>query len=125
MIFKALLKGINNNISLECEPSVALRRSSGVSGPSVLSSDCDTAWRAPEGGTGPDAQLILDLKCSTQIETISFINMGDGNGSKDFSIYMSDAEDGPWSPLINGTLEQGKNQVSLSNKSDNSLARKI
>ena len=111
MIFKALLKGIIKILSIECEPSVALRRTSGVSGPSVLSSNCNTAWRAPKGGTGPNAQLILDLKCSTQVETISFINLVDENGSKDFSIYMSNAEDGPWSPLINGTLEQGASQV--------------
>ena len=88
-----------------CEHPVVVALSSGDTGPSVLNRDCDTAWSAPAGETGSNALLILDLRCSTKINTISFKNLINGNGIKKFSILLSAAEDGPWTPLINGTLE--------------------
>ena len=82
-----------------------MAKSSGESGPSVLIRDCDAAWSAPAGETGSNAFMILDLRCSTKINTISFKNLVNGNGIKEFSIFLSATEDGPWTPLINGTLE--------------------
>ena len=82
-----------------------MAQSSGESGPSVLNRDCDTAWSAPAGETGSNSLMMLDLRCSTKINTISFKNLINGNGIKEFSIFLSATEDGPWNPLINGTLE--------------------
>ena len=95
---------------------MVVKRSSGTSGQSVLFRNCEEAWRAPDGQTGSNAQLIVDLRCSTKVETILFKNLAEGRGIKDFSIYLSNAEDGPWTLMMNGTLEQETNQVTFSKK---------
>ena len=92
---------------------MSVARSSGTSGQSVLADDCTTAWTVPGGVTGPNAQLIVDLGCSTKVENILLRNLETGRGTKDFLLYVSVAEDGPWTLMLNGTLEPTSNTVSF------------
>ena len=64
-------------------------------------------WKAPNGKTMEEAEIILDLKCPTRLETFSIMN-GFGNfGTKKFSLWGARESGGPWTKLYTGELPQG------------------
>ena len=64
-------------------------------------------WKAPNGKTMEEAEIILDLKCPTRLETFSIMN-GFGNfGTNKFSLWGAREMEGPWTKLYTGELPPG------------------
>ena len=76
-------------------------------GQNILESCNNEYWRAPEGKTGEEADIIIDLKCPKQLETFSIMNGFGDFGTKNFSLLGSENLEGPWSELYKGELPQG------------------
>ena len=64
-------------------------------------------WRAPDGKTGADAEIVVDMKCPTRLEKISIINGYGEFGAKDFQLLGSRNADGPWTEIYKGKLLKG------------------
>ena len=64
-------------------------------------------WKAPNGKTMEEAEIILDLKCPTRLETFSIMN-GFGNfGTNKFSLWGARELEGSWTKLYTGELPLG------------------
>ena len=96
----------------DCSSSKRVSSSSGTSNLGIFTDDCTDGWTAPEGRTGSEAELIIDMGCRTKINTIEMRNLDTTQGTRQFSIHISQTEDGPWDNLITGTLAQETSPVS-------------
>ena len=67
---------------------------------SIQSDDCEPQWTAPEGKTGADAELMMDLQCRVTLNVIRMKNGGAGEGIKEFTLWGAKTMDGPWVKLI-------------------------
>ena len=74
-----------------------------------MSASCNNKyWQAKPGKTGEEAAIIVDLKCSKQLETFSIINGFGSFGTKQFSLLGSRSATGPWTEMYRGELPQGE-----------------
>jgi hypothetical protein len=64
-------------------------------------------WRAPAGKTGEDAEIIIDLKCPTRLDSFSIMNGFGDFGIKQYTMIGSQKLDGPWTELYSGELPPG------------------
>jgi hypothetical protein len=64
-------------------------------------------WRAPTGKTGEDAEIIIDLKCPTRLDSFSIMNGFGDFGIKEYALMGSQRLDGPWTELYVGELPPG------------------
>ena len=87
-------------------------QNTGIVGSGLFQDDCMEGWKAPEGRVGGEAQLIIDLGCSTLIDTIDLRNLNTKQGTRDFSLYLSQPEkEGEWTELYTGTLDLDTREV--------------
>ena len=63
-------------------------------------------WEVSEGALRKDAWLVIDMKCSIQLQEIQLINGAGEFSTKGFSVFGSDNSTGPWSRLYTGELER-------------------
>ena len=82
-----------------------MSKSSGIAESGLFQDDCTEGWNAPEGSLGGEAELIIDLGCTTLIDTIELRNLNTKQGTKDFSLYVGQTEEGDWTELYSGNLE--------------------
>ena len=75
-----------------------------TAGENITSSCNNDYWRAPPG---EEAEIIIDMKCSKQLETFSIMNGYGDFGTKKFSLFGSREVTGPWTELYRGELPQG------------------
>ena len=68
-------------------------------------------WKAPEGATGEDAKLVIDMGCPIKLQSIQLSNGADESSTKDLSVFASHTASGPWDKLSSGFLEKGMNEV--------------
>ena len=73
-------------------------------GENITSSCNNDYWRATPG---EEAEIIIDMKCSKQLETFSIMNGYGDFGTKKFSLFGSREVSGPWTELYRGELPQG------------------
>ena len=64
-------------------------------------------WKSPEGKTGKNAEIVIDLKCLTMLDSFSVVNGFGDFGTKQFSLHGSESIDGPWTDLYEGELIKG------------------
>ena len=91
----------------ECTTDLTVVSSTGALGPSILSDDCTSSWQPPDGATGADAQIIIDLGCTMKIRSLEMRNMQQERGTEDFSLYVGQVKVGPWTKMFDGTLQLG------------------
>lgn len=82
-----------------------MSKSSGIAGPGLFQDDCKEGWNTPEGSLGSEAQLIIDLGCTTLIDTIELRNLNTKQGTRDFSLFVRQTEEGEWTELYSGNLD--------------------
>ena len=76
-------------------------------GENILESYNNEYWRAPAGGRGKEAEIIIDLKCPMWLESFLIMNGFGDFGTKQFSLSGSVNPTGPWTDLYRGELTQG------------------
>ena len=76
-------------------------------GENILESCNNEFWRAANGKAGEEAEMIVDLKCTTQIESFSIINGFGDFGTKKYTLFGSENLEGPWTEIHSGELPQG------------------
>ena len=81
---------------------------SGKGGENILDPCNNEQWISPKGKTGESADIIIDLKCLTMLETFSVVNGFGDFGTKQFSLHGSESMDGPWTALYEGELIRGE-----------------
>ena len=64
-------------------------------------------WRAPNGKTGDEAEIIIDLKCPIRLESFSIMNGFGGFGTRRFTMLGSRELTGPWIEIHSGELQMG------------------
>ena len=64
-------------------------------------------WRAPNGKTGDEAEIIIDLKCPIRLESFSIMNGFGGFGTRRFTMLGSRELTGPWIEIHSGELQVG------------------
>ena len=64
-------------------------------------------WRAPLEKTGEEAEIIVDLKCSTRLDSFSIMNGFGDFGIKKYSLTGARTLEGPWTELYRGELRPG------------------
>ena len=96
-----------NSIS-ECSESPRVASSTGESGSSGLVPDCSTGWVAPEGKVGEQAELTIELGCTTLLDTVRIKNLAPDRGTTQFSLHISQDQSGPWTQLLTAELTQFK-----------------
>ena len=79
----------------------------GTGGENILDTCNNKYWKSPVGKTGENAELIIDLKCLTLLETFSVVNGFGDFGTKEFSLHGAQSMDGPWTILHEGELGRG------------------
>ena len=80
-------------------------QNTGIVGSGLFQDDCIEGWKAPEGKVGGEAQLIIDLGCSTLIDTIELRNLNTKQGTRDFSLSVGQTKEGEWTQLYTGNLD--------------------
>ena len=82
-------------------------------GATILDECQNEGWNAPEGATGDDAEMVIDMGCPIKLQDISLINgIGDFR-TKQFSVFASINTVGPWKILYSGELGEVINEVKL------------
>ena len=76
-------------------------------GEEILENCNNEYWRAPAGGRGKEAEIIIDLKCPMWLESFSIMNGFGDFGTNQFSLSGSLNPTGPWTDLYRGELTQG------------------
>ena len=85
-----------------------IENSTGDSAQSSLSPDCTTGWLAPEERTGEDAQLTIDLGCTTLLDNVRMKNLAQDRGIDQFTIQSSNEPTGPWTEIVTARMEPFK-----------------
>ena len=70
-------------------------------------------WKAPEGATGDDAKIVIDMGCPLKLQDIQLMNGAGDFSTEGFSVFASNNERGPWNELYSGILENIVSEVSL------------
>ena len=78
-----------------------------TAGENILELCNNNFWRPPVGKTGEEAEIIVDLKCQTILDTFSILNTFGDFGTKKFSLHGSRNGQGPWTELFQGELAEG------------------
>ena len=94
-------------VVLDCEFPAEVVSSTGTGGNNIFDACNNKYWKSPVGKTGENAELIIDLKCLTLLETFSVVNGFGGFGTKEFSLEGAQSRDGPWTMLHQGELKRG------------------
>ena len=68
-------------------------------------------WRAPNGKTGSEAELIMDIGCLIRLEQISLKNGFGDFGAKQYSVWGARTVTSSWVLPHNGTLGKGGEAV--------------
>ena len=84
-----------------------------MKGPTILDECQNDGWNAPEGATGDDAEMVIDMGCPIKLQDISLINGVGKFSTKQFSVFASINSLGPWKILYSGDLGEVKNEVML------------
>ena len=92
----------------ECSMPPKVVTSTGESGPSSLIADCSTGWVAPEGMIGQDAELTIELGCTTLLDTVRIKNLALDRGTTVFSLHVGQEQTGPWTQVLTGELAKFK-----------------
>ena len=70
-------------------------------------------WLSTDGEAGDKAYFVLDLGCEKLFKGIRIRNTHNKNhndrGTKKFIFYSGDTEDGPWTELITGEIQDARN----------------
>jgi len=70
-------------------------------------------WLVPIGKTGDEASLFMVFECQRYIKGFMLKNTHNGfyqdHGTQDFTISKSESIDGPWTPILSGTLPDARN----------------
>ena len=79
----------------------------------VLTDNCDTEhggeWLATEGATDKDAEIIIDLGCIKTLKSIRLKNIKKSQGgTKMFTIFYSNSEEGPWEVFVTDELAEAE-----------------
>ena len=82
-----------------------MSKSTGIAGSELFQDDCTEGWNAPKESLGGEAQLIIDLGCTTLIDTIELRNLNTKQGTREFSLYVGQTEEGEWTELYSGNLD--------------------
>ena len=62
-------------------------------------------WLAPEGAFNEDAEIIIDMGCSTKVHGLQMKNLKmEQGGTKGFKVFQSDTPDGPWDSILTDEL---------------------
>ena len=73
---------------------------------------CSTdIWKAPEGATGEEASIVIDMKCSIEFQKVEMINGIGDFITKGFSIFGSNNSKGPWRKLYMGEFDLSSSEV--------------
>ena len=78
---------------------------------SILELCSDHSWAVKAKDGGNDTEIVIDMKCPMQLQEIELVNNDGKFGTKEFSVFSSTLETGPWENLFNGEMEAGTNQV--------------
>ena len=78
---------------------------------SILEHCSDHSWTAKPKDGGSDSEIVLDMKCPMKLQEIQLDNNDGKFGTKEFSVFSSMLETGPWVNLFKGEMEAGTNQV--------------
>ena len=108
--------GPSSNLLFEnqCEDDILIdvRSPSVISDPSSILRDCNKeVWRASEGVSGVDAEIIVDMKCPIELQEVQLIN---GVGEflvKNFVVYGSNNSSDLWNMLFEEELDQRSRKV--------------
>ena len=92
---------------LDCEFPTEVTSSTGKGRDNILDACNNKFWKSPDGKTGENAELIIDMKCLTLLETFSVVNGFGDFGTKEFSLHGAQSMDGPWTILHEGELGRG------------------
>ena len=57
---------------------------------------------------GEDAELTIELGCTTLLDTVRIKNLAPGRGTTQFSLHISQDQSGPWTQLLTAELTQFK-----------------
>ena len=83
-------------------------------GPNVLTTECEDTnqnqWMPPSDAVGDNAKIIVDLGKSTEVYGVTLRNSNGDRGTKNFTIWMSTSENGPWT-FYKNWLKDVRNQV--------------
>ena len=90
---------------------IKIIRSTGTSSSSITSIGCSTEWRAQEGASGADAELVIDLGELVTLGFVGFRNGGGGNAIKGFTLLGSKDPSDTWTQLIESELKNKNSQV--------------
>ena len=82
--------------------------STGEAGPSSLIPDCGTGWVAPDGRVGQDAEITIELGCTTLLDTVRIKNLALDRGTTELSLHVGQEQTGPWTQVLTGELAQFK-----------------
>ena len=82
-------------------------------GATILDGCQNEGWKAPEGATGDDAEIVIDMGCPIKLQDISLINGVGDFSTKQFSLFASDKTVGPWKILYSEDLGEVVNEVKL------------
>ena len=78
---------------------------------SIFDKCSEEAWKAAEGATGNDAEIVLDYGCPIKLQEVHLLN-GDGDfRTKSFSVLGSQSTDGPWKSIITGEMGTDMDEV--------------
>ena len=96
---------------LGCEDPVGVLGSNDMTeetaGENILELCNNKYWRPPVGKTRKEAEIIVDLKCQTILDSFSILNRFGDFGTKKFSLHGSRDKQGPWTELFQGELTEG------------------
>jgi len=70
-------------------------------------------WIAPDGATGAKGEFVLRFDQSRLVDTITMVNSRNpccnDRGTNEFKVYLADSEDGPWTEVLHGFLDDPRN----------------
>ena len=92
--------------SLECSEPMIITSNLGNSPSSILSEDCETQWTAPEGKTGAEAELVIDLHCMVTVDLVRMKNGGEETGIKEFSLFGTKTLGGAWERFLRAEMRK-------------------
>ena len=81
--------------------------STSTAGTNILEPCDNQYWRSPPGKTGEEAELVLDLKCTSILDSFSIINGFESFGIKTVTLFGARDEKGPWNELYQGDVAMG------------------
>ena len=68
-------------------------------------------WKAKEGSTGDEANVVIDMGCPIKVQNIQLTNGAEYFRTNQFSFLSSLGVNGPWNKLLSETLRKDDNEV--------------